>query len=92
LFLEEYPLLLGKARHGMEAGDFSSVGGHAHQLKGLLAQFGCEAGRLAALHLESAARQRHSEEAAQAASELERVLSDARPELESLVRAGQPPR
>jgi len=91
LFLEEYPLLLGKAMHGMEAGDFSSVGGHAHQLKGLLAQFGCEAGRQAALQLEAAARERRSQDAAQAASSLERILSDARPELESLVRAGQHP-
>ncbi len=57
LFLVEYPRLLDLARQGLKRGDLVAVGGHAHQLKGLLAQFGCESGRAAAVVLESAAKQ-----------------------------------
>jgi CheY-like chemotaxis protein/HPt (histidine-containing phosphotransfer) domain-containing protein len=88
LFLIEYPRLLEKTRQGLELGDFERVGSSAHQLKGLLAQFGCEAGRAASLRLESASKAGQLEEAGNAAAELERLLSAARPELETLAQAG----
>jgi len=88
LFLVEYPRLLEKAKLGLESGDFALVGSNAHQLKGLLAQFGCEAGRAASLRLESASKLGQLEEAGNAAAELERLLSAARPELETLAQAG----
>jgi CheY-like chemotaxis protein len=56
LFLDEYPRLLGECNAGIENVDHSAVAGAAHQLKGLLAQFGSEQGRQTALALENAAK------------------------------------
>jgi PAS domain S-box-containing protein len=56
LFLDEYPRLLAEAIAGVENGDLAATGGAAHQLKGLLAQFGSERGRRLALALEAAAK------------------------------------
>ena len=56
LFLDEYPRLLGECTAGIENGDLAAVSASAHQLKGLLAQFGSEQGRQHAMTLESASK------------------------------------
>lgn len=56
LFLDEYPRLLAECIAGLENGDLAAVSASAHQLKGLLAQFGSEQGRQHALMLESASK------------------------------------
>ena len=57
MFLEEYPKLLAQIREGLDAHDAASASSAAHQLKGLLAQFGAEAARQAAYAVEQPARQ-----------------------------------
>jgi len=57
MFLEEYPKLLSQIREGLDRQDAASAASAAHQLKGLLAQFGAEAGRQAAFAVEQPARQ-----------------------------------
>ncbi|MBA3974462.1 MAG: hypothetical protein C0504_09630 [Candidatus Solibacter sp.] len=56
LFLDEHPRLLGECGAGIDSGDLAAVSAAAHQLKGLLAQFGSEQGRQSATALESAAK------------------------------------
>ena len=56
LFIDEYPKLLAECVAGFENHDLEAVSGAAHQLKGLLAQFGSEQGRQLAMALESAAK------------------------------------
>jgi CheY-like chemotaxis protein/HPt (histidine-containing phosphotransfer) domain-containing protein len=56
LFLDEYPRLMAEAQAGIETGKLAAASGAAHQLKGLLAQFGSEQGRHSALALESSAK------------------------------------
>jgi HPt (histidine-containing phosphotransfer) domain-containing protein len=57
MFLEEYPRLLSQIREGLGGHDAASVSSAAHQLKGLLAQFGAETARQAAYAVEQPARQ-----------------------------------
>jgi PAS domain S-box-containing protein len=57
MFIEEYPKLLAQIREGLERQDAASASSAAHQLKGLLAQFGAEAARQAAYAVEQPARQ-----------------------------------
>ena len=57
MFLEEYPRLLSQIRAGLDGHDAASVSSAAHQLKGLLAQFGAETARQAAYAVEQPARQ-----------------------------------
>lgn len=57
MFLEEYPKLLSQIREGLDRQDAASASSAAHQLKGLLAQFGAEAARQAAYAVEQPARQ-----------------------------------
>ena len=56
LFLDECPRLLSVSNAGIENNNLPATAGAAHQLKGLLAQFGSEQGRKLALSLESAAK------------------------------------
>ena len=57
MFLEEYPRLLTQIREGLDRQDAAAASSAAHQLKGLLAQFGAEGGRQAAYAVEMPARQ-----------------------------------
>lgn len=88
LFLDEYPRLLAGVDDGIRSGNLDAARGCAHQLKGLLAQFGCEQGRLIAIELEDAAKQGNSDAAASAAARLSRLMAGARAELEDLARTG----
>jgi PAS domain S-box-containing protein len=56
MFLDEYPALLGAVREGLTQGDFPAACNAAHQLKGLLAQFGAEGARVLAMQLEASTR------------------------------------
>ena len=51
-FLEEYPVLLSSVREGLAEGEAKEAANAAHQLKGLLGQFGAEPARLVAARLE----------------------------------------
>lgn len=57
MFLEEYPRLLAQIHEGLDRQDPATATSAAHQLKGLLAQFGAEAARQAAYAVELPARQ-----------------------------------
>jgi PAS domain S-box-containing protein len=57
MFLEEYPKLLEEIRLGLSEQNVPKAGNAAHQLKGLLAQFGAETARQAAYAVEQPARQ-----------------------------------
>ena len=57
MFLEEYPKLLEDVRRGLAEQNAAAAGNAAHQLKGLLAQFGAETARQAAYAVELPARQ-----------------------------------
>jgi CheY-like chemotaxis protein/HPt (histidine-containing phosphotransfer) domain-containing protein len=88
LFLEEYPRLLAGIDEGIRSGNLDAARSGAHQLKGLLAQFGCEQGRLIAIELEDAAKQGDSDAAAGAAARISRFMDGAKGELEQLARTG----
>lgn len=57
MFLEEYPKLLEEIRRGLSEQNAAAACNAAHQLKGLLAQFGAETARQAAYAVEQPARQ-----------------------------------
>jgi PAS domain S-box-containing protein len=88
LFLEEYPQLMESARTGLKDGKPEQAHSSAHQLKGLLAQFGAEHAREVAFQVESASRRSETEAALQALSELERLMELLRPELEQAASGG----
>jgi two-component system, sensor histidine kinase and response regulator len=88
LFLEEYPQLMESARTGLTDGKPEQAHSSAHQLKGLLAQFGAERAREVAFQVESASRRSEVETALQALAELERLMALLRPELERAAGAG----
>lgn len=88
LFLEEYPQLLQAIRSALDRADLTSACNGAHQLKGLLAQFGADSLRQIAWQLETAARSGDAAGAAGAARVLAEGMDELRPEL--LVLAKQP--
>jgi CheY-like chemotaxis protein len=90
LFLEEYPQLLAAIQASLEAGNFGEASNHAHQLKGLLAQFGAEDARLRAYELEMAARTGDMAASREAARNTHAVLEGLRAELMAL-RDGRNP-
>jgi CheY-like chemotaxis protein/HPt (histidine-containing phosphotransfer) domain-containing protein len=57
MFMEEYPKLLDEIRRGLGEQNAAVASNAAHQLKGLLAQFGAETARQAAYAVEQPARQ-----------------------------------
>jgi len=57
MFMEEYPKLLDEVHRSVTGTDAPAACNAAHQLKGLLAQFGAETARQAAYAVELAARQ-----------------------------------
>lgn len=88
LFLEEYPRLMAKVTQFLREGSLDGVREQAHQIKGLLAQFGCETGREIAVELENSAQQGDRTAAGDAAFRLNRILDSARPDFEKLARPG----
>ena len=81
MFMEEYPKLLSQIREGLDRQDAASVTSAAHQLKGLLAQFGAEAGRQAAFAVEQPARQGDLATAGVNCQVLEATMRRIHPEL-----------
>jgi len=90
LFLEEYPQLLDGVRQGLASGDTHSAYSAAHQLKGLLAQFGGEAARLKALAVESAAKAGDLSAALAAFPDLESIMTRLHPELVEMASGSAP--
>jgi PAS domain S-box-containing protein len=94
MFLDEYPRLMAQIQEGLDEGIQHRVHGAAHQLKGLLAQFGAEAAQQKAYAVESLARQGNLAAAGQALKELEDAMRRLRPEIERAAAgddpAGQP--
>ncbi len=86
LFLDEYPQLIGKIRDGVQSGNLAEAGGVAHQLKGLLGQFGCDQGREIALTLESAAEEGLMDAAQAGIDALDQFMLKATPELRAMAR------
>lgn len=86
LFLDEYPQLVGGIRDGLRSGNFAEARGGAHQLKGLLGQFGCEQGREIALELENAAKEGLVDKAVAGVEELEAFMTKALAELNVMAR------
>lgn len=84
MFIAEYPTMLGTIDAGIASNDAVAVQSAAHQLKGLLAQFGSEGARQIALKLEQAARETDLAEAKPAAAELAGYMEKLKPELEAL--------
>ena len=88
MFEEEYPQLLDGVRTGLRTADGNAVNRAAHQLKGLLAQFGADRARNAAHMVESAGRAGDLKQAAEAFGELERLMEKLQPELSAMISAG----
>jgi len=87
MFESEYPLLLDAVRTGLRSGNGAAINAAAHQLKGLLAQFGAENARDAAFAVETAGRAGDLKQAADAFTELERLMEKLRPDLRAMVLA-----
>jgi PAS domain S-box-containing protein len=81
MFMEEYPKLLDEIRRGLAGRDAAVAGNAAHQLKGLLAQFGAEAARQAAYSVELPSRQGDLATASQNLQVLEAAMRLVHPEL-----------
>ena len=88
MFQEEYPRLLDGVRSGLRAGDGVAVNAAAHQLKGLLAQFGADRARDVAYSVETAGRAGDLKQAGEAFGELEQVMEKLQPELTAMISAG----
>ena len=87
MFQEEYPRLLEGVRTGLRSGDGKAVNVAAHQLKGLLAQFGADRARDAAYLVETAGRAGDLKEAGEAFAELERRMEKLQSELKAMISA-----
>jgi CheY-like chemotaxis protein/HPt (histidine-containing phosphotransfer) domain-containing protein len=81
MFMEEYPKLLEEIRRGLAGQDAAVAGNAAHQLKGLLAQFGAETARQAAYGVELPARQGDLAAANQNLQVLEAAMRLVHPDL-----------
>jgi CheY-like chemotaxis protein len=81
MFLEEYPKLLEEIRLALAEEDVPKAGNAAHQLKGLLAQFGAETARLAAYAVEQPARQGDLAATRQNLQMLEEAMRRVHPDL-----------
>ena len=81
MFMEEYPKLLEEIRQGVAGQNAPAVCNAAHQLKGLLAQFGAETGRQAAYGVELPARQGDLAATSQNLLVLEEAMRRVHPDL-----------
>jgi PAS domain S-box-containing protein len=84
LFLEEYPQLLETARESLRRGEAAGAIAAAHQIKGLLAQFGAERARQQALRLETAGREQRLEDAWAELDRLMEIMDRLQPEFRQL--------
>jgi CheY-like chemotaxis protein len=84
MFLEEYPKLLEEIRLGLSEQNVPKAGNAAHQLKGLLAQFGAETARQAAYAVEQPARQGDLAATRQNLQLLEEAMRRVHPDLVQL--------
>ncbi len=84
LFLEEYPRLFAAMKQGAADMDGETVTAAAHQLKGLLGQFGAENARMLALNVEMAARAGSLDQLLALLADLEQALDRMDPELRAL--------
>ncbi|MBN9661744.1 MAG: PAS domain S-box protein [Acidobacteria bacterium] len=84
LFLDEYPQLMGTVQSGFDQAKVELILGAAHQLKGLLAQFGAERARACALRVEQNAKAGDLVTAAAANQELIELMKLVHPELKAL--------
>lgn len=87
LFIAEYPQFLDAIRLGLDQRDMERVAGSAHQLKGLLGQFGADSARDVAIRLETAARGDDGESATEAFMELEAAMRALHEPLQALSKA-----
>lgn len=90
MFLDEYPQLLAQIQEGLDEGIQHRVHGAAHQLKGLLAQFGAEGARQKAYAVETLARQGDLAAAERAMQELAESMNRLRPALAEVAGGGAP--
>lgn len=90
LFLDEYPQLLDQARQGLLGGDFDAIANSAHQLKGLLGQFGADHAREVAMRVEVAGRNANRDGATASLAELTAAMAAIRGALESMASGGGP--
>lgn len=81
MFLEEYPRLLDEVRRGLAEQNAAAASNAAHQLKGLLAQFGAETARQAAYAVEQPARKGDLASAHQNLQILEEAMRRVHPDL-----------
>jgi signal transduction histidine kinase/DNA-binding response OmpR family regulator len=81
MFMDEYPRLMEQVRQSTKDGDAAGACNAAHQLKGLLAQFGAETARQAAYAVEQPARQGDLATINQNLAVLEAALRRMHPEL-----------
>ena len=81
MFMEEYPKLLDEIRRGLAEQNAGAASNAAHQLKGLLAQFGAETARQAAYGVEQPAREGNLAMTSQNLPVLEAAMRLVQPDL-----------
>lgn len=86
LFLEEYPRLMDEIRTSIGSGNAQAGANAAHQLKGLLGQFGAEAARAVAMKVEQQFRTGEISDAQPTLTDLESAMSSIHQELQLLAR------
>jgi PAS domain S-box-containing protein len=87
MFLEEYPKLLEEIRRGLSEQNAATACNAAHQLKGLLAQFGAETARQSAYAVEQPARQGDLAATRQSLQLLEEAMRRVHPDLAQMAGA-----
>jgi PAS domain S-box-containing protein len=88
LFLQEYPRLLEGLDQACGRGAWAEASALAHQLKGLLAQFGAETARAVAYRAETAGRAGEARDCLEACRLLAEEIGVLRPGFERLARSG----
>ena len=86
MFLQEYPHLMAQIREGLAASNAAKASDAAHQLKGLLAQFGAETARQAAYSVEQPARLGDLVAASRNLQLLEAAMQRIQPELAQMAQ------
>jgi HPt (histidine-containing phosphotransfer) domain-containing protein len=86
LFLEECPRLFGEIQAGVTGGDAAGVSAAAHQLKGLLGQFGAETAKAQAMSVEMSAREGDLTPVGEMIQALGSLLQKMEPELRRLAQ------
>jgi CheY-like chemotaxis protein/HPt (histidine-containing phosphotransfer) domain-containing protein len=89
LFLQEYPQLLDGLERACGRGAWAEASALAHQMKGLLAQFGAEKARATAYRAESAGRSGEAQDCVEASRRLAEEVRALRPGFERLAQGGR---